>query len=361
MTPDVTLTTACLDLTQYFETSRDLNTAIESMRTLLEIPVYLVIFCDTKTYPAIQAIREPHADKTYYIVLNLSMLWSYQYIDKVKENRAKYHPTKDARTCAESHILCCNKFDFVLQTIHLNPFKTSKFGWIDANLGPNASKVCTDYKPDMLPYILNNVCDKFRIQLINVTNKKYKKPENLKEAYEQYRWVVAGCLFTTSKYIGIRILNRLKELFVETTNFGFGHAEEALFLPVLDEYYDDIYRTYGDYQHTFNNFIKPTVGFSYIRSYLLNNYTNFEYWKEGYDCSKIISAEYNGQSGDEWFEILYHTYLHKLYYKKEEAEPYLKIFKQYIIENPVLYEEFNRRKDFYRQQFAYNSTLMNDL
>jgi hypothetical protein len=54
-------------------------------------------------------------------------------------------------------------------------------------------------------------------------------------------------------------------------------------------------------------------------------------------------------------------YLYKLYYKREEAESYLKIFKQHILANPALYNEFNARRDFYRQQFAYNTTLMDDL
>ena len=32
------------------------------------------------------------------------------------------------------HLITINKFDFVLQTTEINPFHTSKFGWIDCLL-----------------------------------------------------------------------------------------------------------------------------------------------------------------------------------------------------------------------------------
>jgi hypothetical protein len=85
--------------------------------------------------PAIRARRQKYAAITKYIEIELEDLWSYQFLPQVKENRAKYWPTRDERTCAESHIICCNKFDFVLETISINPFNTTHFGWIDAYLG----------------------------------------------------------------------------------------------------------------------------------------------------------------------------------------------------------------------------------
>ena len=72
---------------------------------------------------------------TKYIQVELEDLWAYQFLPKVKENRKTYWPTRDERTCAESHIICCNKFDFVQETITINPFNTTHFGWIDAYLG----------------------------------------------------------------------------------------------------------------------------------------------------------------------------------------------------------------------------------
>lgn len=51
------------------------------------------------------------------------------------KKREIYYPTKDM--CGESHLIYSRKFELVLQTIEMDPFKTSKFGW-------------TDYKNNML-------------------------------------------------------------------------------------------------------------------------------------------------------------------------------------------------------------------
>ena len=72
---------------------------------------------------------------THYIVMDVEDLNVFKYRQNVIENRQKYHPTKDERTCPESHLVCSSKFELVLKTIELNPFNTSKFGWIDSNVG----------------------------------------------------------------------------------------------------------------------------------------------------------------------------------------------------------------------------------
>ena len=356
MPPDVTLVTGCFDLSIYNQNSRDLATSIQSMRTLLEIPIYLVIFCDSTMLPHIQAIRNNEynlANYTQYEVTDITALWAYQYIDIVKKNREHYHPTKDVRTCAESHILCCNKFDFVLQTMNRNPFYTSKFGWIDANIGTNASKICSDYSLSLLPDILQNVGEKFRIQILNVTDKKFKQDEHLREYYNQYRWVVCGCLFTTGKEIGNRILHRLKEVFVETTKSGYGHGEEMLYLSVFDDFYNDIDRSYGDYHHILNNFIYPTKGFDYILHCIINNYIEHSYMKEAYDCCKHVLTAYKDQQDGIWFHIMFKMYLSCYYHKREDLDVFMKLFTHSIRTNVAIRKEFEANRLFYLSQFAF--------
>jgi hypothetical protein len=150
MVPDCTLITACYDLTKYNNKCRNKFTAIENMRSLLETPCYLIIYTDNEFHNVLYSIRDSYklSHLTQYVITEFSDLDVYNYIDIVKSNRVKYHPTKDERTCAESHLICCSKFDFVLHAIHKNPFHTSKFGWIDSNVGKNFSKICTNYKYD---------------------------------------------------------------------------------------------------------------------------------------------------------------------------------------------------------------------
>lgn len=356
---DVTLTTACYDLTPYYAKSRSLQENICNMKPLLEIPCYLVIYCDERTYPLIRDLRKAAflEHMTEYKVHPFEKIDLFQFNSLVKQNRANYHPTKDERTCSESHLLCCNKFHFVLKTMEWNPFHTSKFGWIDANLQENCKKIATNYTNNMLLYVLKNVTDKFHIQILNVCDKRFKQPQNKKEFYQIYRWIVCGCLFTTGAAIGKKILTRLNELVVQTTKAGFGHAEEMFFLEVLDEFYEDIERSYGDYQHILNNFIKPTVAFNYILRNIINPYVHLRYYREGYECcQKVIGVMENYEvpiSYDIYFSVLYSQYVCAFYYKKEEAHKIAKKMMQLIQQNPLIKKEFLKRKDFYESQLKF--------
>jgi len=324
MAPDVTLVTACYDLTKYSNGARPLEESIRTMAPLLELECFLCIFCDSTTINLIKYIRNEHyrlAYLTHYIELPLENLWTYQYAEKIRENRAEYYPTRDDRVSMEAHLVQCNKFDFVLEAMKLDPFSTRKFGWIDANIGINARKICENYHRDILPNVLHNVTDKFHIQILNVQDKSYLSYDNLRDYYREYRWLVCGCLFTMGKKVGIPILNRLKEIFHTTTLLGCGHGDEPLFLRVLEEFYDSIERSYGDYYNILNNFTRQTRGFQYVHDFILQRYMHYGYFREGYDCTKRLIADFDvGDASNELqFQIHYKHLLFAVQYKKEEV------------------------------------------
>jgi len=304
--PSCTLITACYDLHKYSPKCRTTEECLNLIDPLLKIPIYLVIYGSKTTIPGIRARRMKYDAITKYIEIELEDLWAYQFLDKVKQNREAYWPTRDERTCAESHIICCNKFDFVLETMSINPFNTTHFGWIDAYLG-KASKeadqraqsasletlpkvlspcttfrICENYTITTIPRILRTIADEwksaqFHIQILNVCDKKFKDPAYKREYYNQYRWVVCGGFFVTAPDAGISILSRLKEIFVETTQAGYGHGEEMFYLEVLDEYSEQIRGTYGDYGQILDNFIYPTQNIEYVYHTILANYKKYGY------------------------------------------------------------------------------------
>ena len=147
--PNCTLVTACYDLHKYNTKCRTTAECLNLIDPLLKIPVYLVIYGSKTTIPAIRVRRHKYDKITKYIEMELEDLWTYQFLEQVKQNRAAYWPTRDERTCAESHIICCNKFDFLLETMTINPFNTTHFGWIDAYLG-KASTLQGDQKASTL-------------------------------------------------------------------------------------------------------------------------------------------------------------------------------------------------------------------
>ena len=359
MIPDCTLVTACFDLTKYNNQSRSFEDSISKMSSLLETPCYLIIFTDKNLYTYIKNKRiEFNLDKlTHYIVTDLENLKSFKYLEQVKKNREKYHPTKDERTCAESHLVCCSKFELVLKSINLNPFNTNKFGWIDSNIGNNFSKICTNYKNNILLNVLNNCSEnKFHLQILNVCDKKFIKEENLREYYNQYRWIVCGCLFITGKELGIKILNELNNVFINHTLQGYGHGEEMFYLEILDKYYDDIERSYVDYQHILNNFINTNVGLEYIL-YISNNYLHHRYYKECIECSSKAIEQYKNfkieMNYDIYFKFLFNLFVSFYYYDKNKAKELIIKIKNLIEINPYINNIYNSNKTFYDEQFNY--------
>jgi hypothetical protein len=295
--------------------------------------------------------------------MEIEDLWTYQFLDQVKQNRAKYWPTRDERTCAESHIICCNKFDFVMETISINPFNTTHFGWIDAYLGtplkevhlsqaypqvhqtpiaslsqaypntehhrctsapapdtehhrctstpaantapaPRGLRICENYTQTTIPRILRTIADewkssKFHIQILNACEKRFKEPQHKREYYNQYRWITCGGFFVTAPDAGIAILSRLKEIFVETTMAGYGHGEEMFYLEVLDEYKDQIRGTYGDYGQILDNFIYPTRNIEYVFHTIMTNYQRY-----GYHAEYAAAAAQLKESADKSWVII---------------------------------------------------------
>lgn len=349
--PDCTLTTASFSLEKYHSKVRSVDTLLRSINTLLQTPCYLVIYCNPPLKDAIQKRREEHGlgHLTKLYVMEFEDLWCASLQDQVKKNREVYWPTRDERSCAETHLITCNKADFVLQTIRSNPFHTTKFGWIDANAGERFSNICTNYSNQSLLYVLRHITDKFHIQCLNVVNKKYKLLEHKREYYKQYRWLVCGGFFTTGQEIGIKILTRMKELIVSTTHMGYGHGEEMFYLEILDEFYDDIHRSYGDYADMINNFIKPTTNFVYIYWSLVMNFFHHRYWRECiHVCQALLdqfdsfAVEINYDLYVRLYSVYYQCYLSTDHIKAEEVAERIRM---YYHTNPYFAHQFRNLRD----------------
>lgn len=355
--PSCTLTTACFCMHRYNENSRSIHEIIDSTNALMKIPVYLVIYGDSETIPLLKEKREQYGltSLTIFIELLHQELWSFQYLDVVTKNREHNWASRDSRTSAESHLITCNKFDFVLRTIDTNPFHTQKFGWVDSFLGKENIKICENYTPNILPYILTNISDKFHIQVLNVCDKKYKQKENKREYYDCYRWVVCGGFFTCGEHSGRKILCRLKEIFVETTMLGYGHGEEMFYLEVLDEFYEDIERSYGDYAQIWDNFIGLRKNVHYIYYFIIRSYINHGYYRECVDCCKKIIAEFESFRLYDITELQMKIYLDCLYAFSHVDSLEMVVFRNHLLElcshNPVLNREFEEQKKNYSHLF----------
>jgi hypothetical protein len=359
--PDCTLVTASYTFNHLHKGARTPEELLDGIKTVLAIPAYLVIFCDSVMSEHIvkERMRNGLQDATSVRIVEFHQLWAYQFLDTVKENRRAYHPTKDDRTSAETHLITCNKFDFVLQTIQSNPFSTTKFAWIDSVVKENMTKICENYNHSLLYKVLNSITHKFHIQILNVCDKKYTKKEHKREYYQQYRWIVCGSFFTCGKDTGTKILHRLKEIVTHTTQDGYGHGEEMFYLEVLDEFYEDIARGYGDYQQILNNIIQPTLNIHYIVYNIVKGYSQLGYHRECYDACTALITQIESFAihvpYDLMMQIYFFLYLSSYYYKHHEATYVVKKIRILCHQNPYFNIEFQKNRDFYNTQFAYLS------
>jgi hypothetical protein len=329
----------------------------------LESPCYLIIFCDDLTYSPIYNKRKTHnlLHLTKIIKIEISDLWAYPFKSQIIKNREVFMGSRDLRANEDSHIITCSKCDCMLQAMNWNPFNTSKFCWMDCFLRENALKFCEDYTVDKLLYVLNNITEKFHLQVLNVNDKKYKKEEFKKEYYESHRYVMCGSFFTCGVQSGKRICNRFKELFISTTNLGYGDGEEMLFLEILDEFKDDIVKSYGDYAEILNNFIEPTKNYGYIVEYIIQNYINFGYNNEAYECCNILIKQIENKkvviNPDINLKILFYMYVSSYYCDPNNCLSIANKIYTNCQDDVEFNNSYNMRLDWYNSQLKYANYL----
>ena len=247
----------------------------------------------------------------------------------------------------------------------MNPFGHDRFGWIDGNLGIGHEqhiKICENYSPNKILQALEYTkSDKFHIQILNVLDKKYKNLDRKREMYQQYRWVVCGCFFTYGKSVGQKILQRLREIFQETTIQGYGHGEKMFFFEILDEFYDEIERSYGDYGQIINNWQRPTLNIYYIYELILKNYYDKKYYQEASDCAYALMLSFHTYN----IQLEYWMYMHILeiwyisndscFKDKVISENASKRIQELYNNDVLLKKEYQKRADHFDSVFRINT------
>jgi hypothetical protein len=316
---------------------------------LFRVPIYLVIYCNKSFEDSILETRAKYKleNLTKVIVQEFEDLWCWQLKDKMSQNMEKNTPMCH-RNFPERCLLFYNKINFVKQTIQNNPFNTTKFGWVDSGLYKDGIKICENNFDNLLLYSLKHAPNKFHLTIMNVEDKKYKLEQYKLEFYSQARYVVVGCLFTTPADIGIKILSRMEEVMIKTVDLGCGGSDEHIYLEILDEFYDDIYRSYGDYQQTLHNFFKPVKNLIFIYWNIVMKYYNFGYYRECIDaCYSIISSFDNYQTEinyDLYVRIYSVLYLSLLKTNSNQAEIVGDTIRKYYSINPTFKYQFDNLK-----------------
>jgi hypothetical protein len=101
---------------------------MEQMIAVMEAPCYLVIYADRDMMPLVKKARPPSLWViTNFVEIQPEALPAFRFLDTVRKNRAEYWPTRDDRTCAETHLITCSKMHLVLDAMDKNVFGTPRF------------------------------------------------------------------------------------------------------------------------------------------------------------------------------------------------------------------------------------------
>ena len=132
------------------------------------------------------------------------------------------------------------------------------------------------------------------------------------------------------------------------------------YLEILDKYYDEIERAYGDYHHILNNFIHINVGLNYVL-YISNNYLNHGYYKECIDCCSKALKRYESFEieidYEIYFKFLFNLFVSLYYFDNRKAKDQDIKIKSLIETNPYVNKIYNLNKDFYDSQFKYSTNI----
>jgi len=343
---DVTLVTCFFDTSKY----RDDDSGSKKVywnSILYEVDVPIVVFGDADYVEYVKGLRG--SMKTKYVVLGLEELELWSYYDQIEKNRQKSWPSRDGRCPTSVHIICCSKILMVRDVINENPFNTSKFCFVDCN----ALGKCRATKKDLLDK-LPRITDKFHVMVIGCNNRN----ASYKELYQQYRYCISGGIFSCNKDNGLYIAERFLKEFKNTTDAGYGHGEEMIWIKLLDGCFDRLAISYGDYSEFVINFLEPAQNHKYILSHCIIPYSNMNYRRELYHSCQLLLEQDLSKDPSLHLYTLYYMYLACYYLGKNNGViTTLTQMKKLCMSNDAYMKEFKVNESFFKDNVAFVSHL----
>ena len=232
---------------------------------LVSVAVPLVIYCDSEFEDQFRQQREQLglAHLSRIVARPHSDLPAYKYRDTVERNRAEYWPTRDPRSPTDVHLVQLSKFALCQEVAEWNPFECTHVGWLDFRI------VSETRLPTQLVAIAQDPRPRFTVSVLNCWSPT--DYVDLREFYNQYRWIAAGGLWTVERTTAARVLPRLIEHVDRVTNAGYGHGDEAFFAFTIDEMPEEFTLNVGDYADLTANYYGARANLGYVE-WVLNMY-----------------------------------------------------------------------------------------
>jgi hypothetical protein len=297
----ITLVTAFFNLNKTNPQVLATSEYYKHARWIMQLNLPLVVYCDEETVLPIRAMREEYKllDKTDFKVQRLQEFKLFQQFEqKVRENRARFWATADARAPVESHLLCNSKMQMVSDTIERNRFGTEYFGWLDFGLAKCGCTQNGAFSPERFTEmlqetsVLEQIGDRVALQVMGDVPSSLYQDDHLYQYYSSYPWIVCGNFWTCGTLSGLLLASKVLDIFERHTRLGVGHGEEPLFAELLDQEPELFHWRYGDYQDVLANYCGPKQNVDYILSHVLSKLREHNKHWRGIQCAKSIWRQF---------------------------------------------------------------------
>jgi hypothetical protein len=304
-----TLVTAYFDLTRFDDATREIRERDEghymsNARSTMALPYNLVVYCEEKHLDGLRSMRPSYLqDRVVYRVVDFDELYFRRgkentpnenkdpgfnfkaYREMIRSNRCGNPYYVDNRNTPSYYLLCMARYIMMKETIELNSFGSTHFGWInvciermgysnlvhlDEALGLYRDKFSTCYI-DYIPEALVN---------------------NVGEYFHWGRCGMCSGFFTGNAHYMWTVADLFENQFLEYLRAGYGHADEQLYSPVYFKNPELFSQYYGDYQQMITNYAWVYEAPSVPIVHFIRNSFDCRNFAKCYEACRVVWGSY---------------------------------------------------------------------
>ena len=270
-----TIVTMFFNLTELKDSSSKTRCAefyLDHGRAILQLENPMIIFCDSKTKPRINKIRDELIGRnnlTIYIEKNISEYDFYknnwEVVHKNRQPFLYYFEDNYARITVSYSLTVMFKIFAIQIAAERNDFKTTHYVWMDFGCNNVAYYNIKEASLAML----NNPHPKVGILYIN-----YRNPKELKNMIlfcNSGLCSLATTIFTVQKeYVSLLYTSVLSVFYEQLFNHVL-HTDEQVFAYVYDRHPELMTLYYGDYSSVITNYHNPVRDWHSIKRFFIES------------------------------------------------------------------------------------------
>jgi hypothetical protein len=283
------------------DSTRSIEKYFELAKTfILKLPYPLIVFTDEDMCIDL-IVKERKGKKTYICKTSIENTYFYKDLNRLNELQNKFNiinmnPDKDTPLYI---ILNNNKFHCIESAIHLNPFKSTHFVWMDFGINHVALNT------EQIDTWIHQVPDKIKQLCIN----PYIETRDYKNMFECIYHHTAGGVFSGSAENLLTYSKLFKEKTEQIYAEEWYQLDEAVMTIVQKENPEMFDLYYGDYQGIISNYLRPFHNIELIIKNIIK-YINYNKGIEAFNtlcyCSDYFLENPHSPL------IYYYIYLHIL-------------------------------------------------